>query len=473
MLMLAVQVLEFVLFAVFSYVIYIVFLQRYKYFQLNVPRVKSKNGILNFIFGESMVLGDLNNRHKVIKKWRNEAKSDVFAINVLFRPLVLVFDKDLIHLLSTDPSFHKTYELRVILKDIADGMLLQEEQEHAAIRKSFLPIFNLANVQEMFPEFVAKANELINILPSSHSEYPIMHDIQKCTLDIIAKVAFNYDMKSMTSESAVSTAFDSILTKSTFGVFFLLKLVFPVLNQLPISKNINKNDLQTVQNCIDNVIQQRIKTHTSNKDLLTSILQSVQKEGIDLIGLRKQILTFLSAGHETTATALSWALYALALHPEYQKELRDTLTFSDDPTWDDVQNNKFLQDVCDEVMRLYSPAAAIIRRTTKAFTFKGMTFPKDTRFNVLLQEMHFDCEDPLVFNPKREKSDAVYMPFWIGNRGCIGKQLAIVEFKTILATLIKRMEFGILDRNKNVSRTSRITQRPDALFLKIEKIHNK
>ena len=293
-----IKLISFGLFIGLSYVVYILIIQRYTYYQLNVPRVKTiRKGFLGYLFGESGLLTEMEGRHEVIDRWRKETNSDIFAINVLFRPLVLVFDKDLIHLLYTEPYFHKTYELRVILKDLADGLLLQEDEEHKAARGLYLPVFNFLNIKEMFPVFIEKAYELVEIISTKPVDYPIVNDIQKCTLDIISLVAFNYDMKSMHTESKVSIAFDNILMKSAFTPFFLFKLVFPVLSLLPISKNISKSDLDVVHNCIDDVIQNGIKNRKNNNDLLSKILQSVNKESINLTDLRKQVITFLSAGH--------------------------------------------------------------------------------------------------------------------------------------------------------------------------------
>ena len=174
---------------------------------------------------------------------------------------------------------------------------------------------------------------------------------------------------------------------------------------------------------------------------------------------------------ETTATSLSWALFALANHPEIQNKLRATLPIGK-PTWDEIQNNKYLQGVCTEVLRLYTPVPSVIRRTTKSFTFKGIYFPKDIRFNVPIQELHYvGIKDPLVFNPEREPAET-YLPFWNGHRGCIGKQLALVEFATLLTVLVKSYKFSISDAFKDVKRVSRITQRPDSLRLTIEKVLN-
>ena len=204
---------------------------------------------------------------------------------------------------------------------------------------------------------------------------------------------------------------------------------------------------------------------------MTSILATAKNEKWDLIDLRKHIITFMTAGHETTATALGWALYVLAIHQNYQTELRETLTF-DKPSWDEIQNNKFLEMVCNEVLRLYAPASAIVRKCTKSFTFKDMSFPSGTYFNIPLQDLQLNeaFKEPWVFNPKREKVNDLYMPFWTGNRGCIGKQLAIVEFKTILAILIKEFKFTIDEDERDVKRVSRITQRPDKMNLNIQKI---
>ena len=146
---------------------------------------------------------------------------------------------------------------------------------------------------------------------------------------------------------------------------------------------------------------------------------------------------------------------------DIQNKLRSTLTFNGNPSWDDIQNNKYLDKVVKETLRLYTPVAAIARQTMFPFTFKGVYYPKYTQFFVPIQDFQVDADykDPMVFNPDREEISQLNVPFWLGNRACIGMQLALVEFKTMLAILVKNAEFTIKD--KKVVRMNKTTQRPE------------
>eukprot|EP00834_Sanchytrium_tribonematis_P005028 NODE_280_length_10841_cov_1.006982.p1 type:complete len:467 gc:universal NODE_280_length_10841_cov_1.006982:9915-8515(-) len=451
--------------AILSYIIYIVIIQRFLYFRMKIPYVKpDEPGILGYLLGNSKKFNDLEIRHQVMQHWKSQVNSDIFGIISLFRPMAVVFDKELIHLLATEPYFHKTTELKIILEDVADGLLLQEDQQHANARKLYLPIFTTGNIQKMFPTFVEMAQQLADKLSGLNQPCSPMPEIQKCTLDIISKVAFNYDLNALHKTSAVSKAFEEILSNLKFTIFLVLKLAFPILHYLPLKTNLEtQNHKLIVKKCVDDMIQHRIQNPSKDVDLLSKILGNASD--LNLQDLRRQILTFMSAGHETTAVALSWSFYCLAQHPQVQDKLRKSIS---EISWDQVQNNEYLDKVCNEVLRLYAPAALIIRRTTKPFIFKDVYYPKNMRFVVPIQDLHFNVNEPLEFDPDRSIDSQDYMPFWMGHRGCIGKQLAMVEFKTLLAYLVKHLEFKMKDGH--VKRVSQLTQRPSQFQMTINKL---
>eukprot|EP00834_Sanchytrium_tribonematis_P007853 NODE_785_length_3899_cov_1.070526.p3 type:complete len:173 gc:universal NODE_785_length_3899_cov_1.070526:2755-2237(-) len=146
-------------------------------------------------------------------------------------------------------------------------------------------------------------------------------------------------------------------------------------------------------------------------------------------------------------------------------------------SWEEVNSVQYLESVCNETLRLYTPAALLMREATKSFSYKQYTFPKGTVFAVPIQGKQMDpslYSNPESFLPERwealktDDDPFKYMPFWMGTRGCIGKQMAIVEMKVIIAELILNFEFGLSVNAPQVERVLKVTQRPSHLKLDIK-----
>ena len=481
------EILQFVIFVASTYFIYVVLVQKTLYSQLKkqIPFVKPDhtNPISNMILGHSKSL-NFQKDPMVFLKWRSECKSDIYGFNMSIMPRVVVFDPELITVIGTSKytqDFVKSLEAQIVLKDVSNGLLMQEGAVHSKARNLFLPIFSIDNLVKMQPWFNKFSHDLVAKLKTVNPvNYEIAPAIAACTLDIISKVAFNYDMNSLKGGSDISNTFERLLVIHEFTPSLMLKFVFPLSAQLlsPFEFS-HKKDLHEINSCIDSVIKERIAHPIKGNDILSKCLESVVGKPSKelLLELRGQIFTQMGAGHETTSTALSWAIYVLSQNLEIQLKLRKSVAYLPvDPSWDDIHSIKYLDNFTNELLRLYSPVSTTNRRATKAFTFKNYSFPKDTTFLIQLQALHLDEKlfpDPLSFNPDRwdqmpDSGNAYkFIPFWSGFRGCIGKHLALAEFKTILSIVIKDLEFSMAANHPAVERILRITQRPSKLLINI------
>jgi len=185
--------------------------------------------------------------------------------------------------------------------------------------------------------------------------------------------------------------------------------------------------------------------------------------------LGDQIATMILAGHETTATALFWALYLLALDPAIQQQVA---TEVQDATVDgtlDIERLKFTRAVVDETMRLYPPAFLIARAASGPDTIAGMPVRKNDAILIapwLLHRHEKLWRDPNAFIPQRFMPPApapdrfAYMPFGVGARVCIGAHFALVEAVLALAKLIGAFRVELLDREP-VMPIGVVTTQPD------------
>ena len=170
-----------------------------------------------------------------------------------------------------------------------------------------------------------------------------------------------------------------------------------------------------------------------------------------------ELLIFLLAGHDTTATALTYALWALGRHPDLQDRVAaEAAALGDRPlTPEDLPRLKYTVQVLHEGLRLCPPAAAVARMAMQDIEIDGRRVEAGTMVMVGIYALHQDpalWDNPFVFDPDRfspENSEGrdrwQYLPFGGGPRSCIGDHFAMLEATLGLATVIRLAEIRSLD----------------------------
>jgi cytochrome P450 len=167
--------------------------------------------------------------------------------------------------------------------------------------------------------------------------------------------------------------------------------------------------------------------------------------------LRDEVVTFLVAGHETTALALSWAWHLLAQHPEAERRLQeqvDAVMRDDAITLPDLAALPYARMVLEESLRLYPPAWATSREAGAADVIAGLSVPARSTITLSPYVTHRHpafWDDPERFDPERftpersaERPEFAYFPFGGGPRGCVGRQFAMLEGQIVLALVARR-----------------------------------
>ncbi|XP_001520882.3 cytochrome P450 4B1-like [Ornithorhynchus anatinus] len=190
-------------------------------------------------------------------------------------------------------------------------------------------------------------------------------------------------------------------------------------------------------------------------DFLDILLCAKTKEGKGLSDeeLRAEVDTFMFEGHDTTASAISWILYALALYPEHQQrcreEAQEILGERDTVQWEDLAQLTFTTMFIKESLRLYPPVPAISRELSSPITFfDGRSLPKGSFIRIHIYSLHRNplvWKDPEVFDPQRftpenisQRHPYAFLPFSAGPRNCIGQQFAMNEIKvSVVQTLLR------------------------------------
>jgi cytochrome P450 len=185
-------------------------------------------------------------------------------------------------------------------------------------------------------------------------------------------------------------------------------------------------------------------------DVLSLLLAARYDDGTELSEreLLDQLLTFVVAGHETTATSLAWAMEELHRHPGSLERLLVALGDTEDPAA--LVKNPELRAVVSEVLRRHPPVPMVSRRSKVDFTLGGHVLPAGTRIGVALYISHNLEESfpsPHTFRPERflepTASAFEYMPFGGGARRCLGAAFATYELELALATLVRTGRFRL------------------------------
>ncbi len=194
----------------------------------------------------------------------------------------------------------------------------------------------------------------------------------------------------------------------------------------------------------------------AGKALRADVIGLLLADGRSPGEIRDELLTFLLAGHETTAVTLSWALSLVARHPEVAARLEaevDEVLRGRPPAPDDLPALPFTRAVIDETLRLYPPVWLIPRRSLRRDLIAGWRIPggSDVLLNVYSLHRHPDFwDDPERFRPERFMAPAqavprAYLPFGAGNRSCLGSGFGLLEVRLVVAMVAQRFHLEAVD----------------------------
>lgn len=239
--------------------------------------------------------------------------------------------------------------------------------------------------------------------------------------------------------------------------------------------------MRNIERVLADLIEERRRSNEVHHDLLSMFMEAVDEETgeqMDDRQLLDEAKTMLGAGHETTAVALSWALYLLSQHPEVADRLAEEAeaVLGDKlPTPETVSQLTYANQVFNETMRLYPPVWAFARRAKDDDTIGGFRVPKGAIVFVGIRDLHRHpeyWENPQTFDPDRFAPERVearrklpsgkhsFIPFIAGQRKCIGDHFALTEGTLVLAMLGQRFRFERKPGYQEIAAEPRLTLRP-------------
>lgn len=228
--------------------------------------------------------------------------------------------------------------------------------------------------------------------------------------------------------------------------------------------------------------QAEIKDGTAPADLATKIMQTqdpLTGETFSTEEMVDQVAIFFLAGHETSASALAWALYLLAWDEDVQNRVAEEVA-SIDPCqmkFSELSNLGFTRDVFRETLRLYPPVPMMVREADKPQIFRDRNVPKAAQVVISPWHLHRHSriwDRPDEFDPDRWKTTAgracareAYIPFSAGRRVCTGAGFAMVEGVVLLAAFVKKFRFEILPDQPPIPEAHLTVRSKNGIWLKV------
>ena len=335
---------------------------------------------------------------------------------------------------------------------IGESLFIAEGAHWRWQRRAAAPVFSHRNVSALAPVMSAAAEaSLARIEAADKRASDIYAEMVRATFDITASVTLSGS--ALFSSDEVHRAIDAyIAAAGKLSLFDILGLPMWVPRPSRVMAGASPKQMKTIAD--DAVNSRRSAGAGDVPDLLDLLLEGEDPEtgrSMSTAELRDNLLTFIVAGHETTALTLAWAFYLCAFDQDVQDKARaeaQSALQGRTATAADLPNLPYCRMIIDEALRLYPPAALVSRTAQAPDTLAGREVKKGDTVMIPIYALHRNAllwDDPDAFRPERfaEKPQRyAYLPFGDGPRICIGASFALQEAVIILATLLAKRRFS-------------------------------
>jgi len=415
-------------------------------------------------------------RESVINSWGQQAyEEDIVRGRFLGRSSFILNTADAIRHVLVDNFENYTRTpagLRVLRPILGEGLLIAEGRAWKHQRRTLAPAFTPRAVSTLVPHMLAATDETIaKLKAASNAPVDLREAMQRLTLEIAGRTMFSFGMdRHGGALRDFVMEYGERLARPHF-LDLLLPLGWPSPQDF-FRARFRKRWTQFV-----GMLMAERRAAGKNEgapprdlfDLMGAARDPETGEAFSEEQLGDEVATMILAGHETTATALFWSLYLLALDPVTQDELAAEVKGASLDGGLDVERLKFTRAVVDETMRLYPPAFLIARAAAAPDVISGIPVKKHDVILIapwLLHRHEKLWRDPNAFMPSRFLPGApppdrfAYLPFGVGARVCIGAHFALVEATLALAKLIGAFRVSLIDQEP-VMPVGVVTTQPD------------
>lgn len=399
---------------------------------------------------------------------------------------IAIADDKAIHQMTVRNPYNYPKPVRAklwMVRILGEGVLLAEGAEHVHQRKALAPGFSIGSIRALSPVFWQKAlllsklwnDEMVAARVTTKS-IEVLEWLNRTTLDIIGEAGFGTDINSLEHpETPIREAYRLVFAFDIGSrILHGMQAFMPSTKYIPAKMN---RDMEAARNIILDKATEIIKekegqaeADTKHNDIIALISKDNLKkkvageDGLSLETMRDQVMTFLGAGHDTTATGVAWTLHLLAKYPEIQTRLRSEIKqympwlFHKKTRYNPMELSKvdadqlpYLDNVCRESLRYIPPIPMTVRESIEDDTLGSYFIPGGSIVYVLANSIN---RLPMYWGDTADKFDPdrwddlpdsytknAFMTFLQGPRGCVGRKFAETEMKVILCCLLSMYTF--------------------------------
>ncbi|KAL6915016.1 hypothetical protein FSST1_012776 [Fusarium sambucinum] len=390
---------------------------------------------------------------------------------------------------------------------LGDGLIIVEGEQHKFLRKNSTPAFHFRHIKELYPMMWTKSETLTkaiaqDIKASRSSVVELNGWASKVTLDIIGIAGLGRKFDAVEKKiDPLADIYEQLLEPDREKLIFAmlsLAVGLPIIRLIPWKMNDVFNYLTGSLNelCYPMIKEKKAAIFDKGDDHFDVLSLLIKSNNFSDEALKDQLLTFLAAGHETTASALTWACYLLTKYPDIQKklreEIRDALPADVDSNTPDLasilEQLPYLNGVMHETLRLYPTVPLTMRSALRDTRIGDQYIPQGTDVIVSIWYINRSPEiwgpDAAEFRPERwmtedgkpnqnggASSNYNFLTFLHGPRSCIGQGFAKAEMRCLLANMVKSFEWTLAMDDKLVLPRGVITIKPEnGMYLNMKAI---
>ena len=359
------------------------------------------------------------------------------------------------HVLADNAAnYHKGIGLVQAKRAIGDGLLTSDGPLWRKQRKMIQPVFQAKRIAQQAEVIAAEAGQLVERLQRHAGAGPldITQEMTGLTLGVLGQALLDADLSAY---AGVGHSFEAVQDQAMFEMVTLgmVPMWVPLPKQLRFRKA--RENLERV---VDGLVADRLARGSGGDDVMSRLIESTQQESDPQVGkqrMRDELVTLLLAGHETTASTLSWTFFLLDKHPKIWQRLHDEaveVLGDRPPEYEDLHRLTYTSMVIEEVMRLYPPVWILTRQAQADDEIGGYRVPAGADVLVCPYILHrhpafwLNAEkfDPDRFAPSGQpaRHRYAYLPFGAGPRVCVGSNLGMMEAVFVLAMVARELRLS-------------------------------
>ncbi|XP_055372835.1 cytochrome P450 4e2-like [Condylostylus longicornis] len=440
---------------------------------------------------------------------------NIFRVWIGIIPIiVLTGAKDVEKILASNTIITKSIIYDLFYDWLGDGLLTSTGTKWFKHRKIITPSFHFKILNEFYETIRKNSRKFVDkleIKAKTGEIFDIQNMLHYCTLDVICETAMGTEINAMDNhDSEIVMAFQDMCYVVLRRSFNPLKF-YPITYRFSQEYQMEKKALKILKTFTFDIIEKRREylqkdsqkmngshnteeTHQINGNGLkmdtnghieeknkiecygrikhafldTLLMATIDDRPLTIKEIYDEVATFMFEGHDTTTSSLTFSMHLLSRHQEVQRKAYDeqVLLFGSkdlhkiDPSYQDVQEMKYLELVIKESLRMYPSVPIILRRVTEPLYLDGKLIPVGTEIAIHIFAMGYseqNYKNPYKFDPERfldrnETNPFEYVPFSAGPRNCIGQKFAMLEMKSLLSHIIRNFEIlpatdDLLDNN--------------------------